>query len=154
MSNTYSQLFVQIIFAVNHRQLFIKEDFREVVEKYIFRIIENKSCVPLSIYCNPDHIHILISTPPNVLVSDLVRDIKSNSSKFINQQHFFSMPFAWQRGFGAFSYSKSQIDAVTRYIRNQPLHHKKHTFKEEYLAILKQWGISYDERYVFNWHET
>ena len=151
MSNTYSQLYVQIVFAVQGRQNVISEEIRERVEKYITQIINNKKSKPLAIYCNPDHIHVLIGINPSVSVSDLVREIKSNSSKWINEEKLVSGIFRWQEGFGAFTYSKSQIDSVIKYILNQPEHHKRTSFKEEYLKILNEFNIKYDMKYLFEW---
>jgi putative transposase len=123
------------------------------LEKYICGIIINKKSKPLAIYCNPDHIHILIGLHPAIAVSDITRDIKGSSSKFINDQKWVRGKFNWQDGFGAFTYSKSQIDNVAKYILNQPKHHKKQSFKEEYLGILKKLDIKYDEQYLFEWYE-
>jgi len=149
MANTYTQLYVQIVFAVQGRLNLITERNRDELEKYICGIIKNKKSKPLAIYCNPDHTHILIGLHPATSVSSLTRDIKANSSKFINDKKWVKGKFNWQDGFGAFSYSKSQIDSVAKYILNQPKRHKKQTFKEEYLGILKKLDIDYDEQYLF-----
>ena len=97
----------------------------------------------------PDHIHILVGITPNIAISDLVRDIKAHSSKFINQKRWVVGRFEWQEGFGAFSYAQSQLDDVIVYIRNQEKHHTRKTFREEYLEILKRFNVNYDEKYVF-----
>lgn len=107
----------------------------------------------LAIFCMPDHTHILVGLQPLIAISDLVRDVKAGSSKFINDQQWIKGKFNWQKGFGAFSYSRSQIDTVVKYILNQEEHHKKKSFKDEYLGLLKKFEISYDERYVFEWIE-
>jgi REP element-mobilizing transposase RayT len=99
----------------------------------------------------PDHVHIFVSIRPNISVSDLVRDIKNNSSAFINTKKWVQGKFSWQKGYGAFSYGHSQIDAVVKYIHSQERHHARRTFKDEYLGLLKKFNIDYDERYVFNW---
>ena len=153
MANTYSQMYVQIVFAVKHRQNLIAPGNRDELEKYICGIILNKKSKLLAIYCNPDHIHILVGLHPATAVSDLTRDIKANSSKFINDKKRVLGKFCWQDGFGAFTYSRSQIDTVAKYIINQPKHHKKQSFKEEYLEILKKLDIDYDEQYLFEWYE-
>jgi REP element-mobilizing transposase RayT len=153
MANTYTQLYVQIVFAVQGRGNLIPENHREELEKYICGIINNKKSKPLAIYCNPGHIHILIGLHPTNAVSDLTRDIKANSSKFINDQRWLKGKFNWQDGFGAFSYSRSHIDAVAKYILNQPIHHKRKSFKEEYLSMLEQFQIEYDNRFLFEWYE-
>ena len=151
MANTYTQTYVQIIFAVKGRQNLIKEKNREAVEKYICGIIKNNKSKPLAIYCNPDHVHVLIGWHPSVSISEMARDIKANSSKWINEQKMIQGKFSWQVGYGAFTYSKSQIDAVCIYIHNQPEHHKKTTFKEEYLLFLQKFEIEYNEKYLFDW---
>jgi putative transposase len=153
MSNTYNQIYIQIIFAVKSRQNLINENHRIEIEKYICVIIDKHRCKSLSIYCNPDHVHILVSFSPDVSISELARLIKSNSSKFINDKNWFIGRFYWQEGFGAFSYSQSQIEDVKRYIKNQPEHHKKKSFRDEYITILEKYKIEYDSRYLFNWNE-
>ncbi|AFN74526.1 putative transposase [Melioribacter roseus P3M-2] len=153
MANTYTQLYVHIIFAVKGRQNLISEKHREELEKYICGIITNKNSKPLAIYCNPDHTHILIGINPSVSVSDIARDIKANSSKFINGKKWIAGKFNWQDGFGAFTYAKSQIDAVVKYILNQPVHHKKKTFKEEYIEFLEKFNVEYDPKYLFDWND-
>ncbi len=151
MANTYSQLIIQIVFAVNGRDNLISSKNREELEKYICGIIENKGQKMLAIYIMPNHAHILVGMQPNITISDLTRDIKANSSKFINQSKWVKGKFSWQEGFGAFSYSKSQIDSVVKYILNQEEHHKKKTFKEEYLEFLNKFDVEYKEEYLFNW---
>jgi REP element-mobilizing transposase RayT len=151
MPNTYTQLYIQIVFAVKGRQAFIKENFREELQKYISGIIAEKKQKLYAIYCMPDHTHILVSMKPDIAVSDLVRDIKANSSSFIKEREFVK-DFAWQTGFGAFSYSKSQSLNVVDYILNQPQHHKNETFKEEYLEFLQKFEIEYDEQYLFEFY--
>ena len=153
MPNTYTQIYVQIVFAVQGRQNLITEKHREKLEKYICGIISNKKSKPLAIYCNPDHTHILIGLHPSISISDMARDIKANSSKWINEERWIAGKFNWQEGFGAFTYSKSQIDAVSKYILNQPQHHKRASFKEEYINFLKKFQIDYNEKYLFEWHE-
>ncbi len=153
MPNTYTQIYVQIVFAVQGRQNLISENNREKLEKYICGIVSNKKSKPLAIFCNPDHTHILIGLHPSVSISDMARDIKANSSKWINEQKMVLGKFNWQEGFGAFTYSKSQIDAVAKYILNQPEHHKKTSFKDEYIDFLKKFEIEYDEKYLFKWND-
>ena len=152
MATTYSQIYIQIVFAVKGRQAFIKESFREELQKYISGIIAEKKQKLYAIYCMPGHTHILVSSKPDIAISDLVRDIKSNSSSFIKEQEFVK-DFAWQVGFGAFSYAKSQSLQVVDYILNQPKHHEKKTFKEEYVAFLEKFEIEYDEKYLFEFYD-
>jgi putative transposase len=153
MPNTYSQMYVQVVFAVKGRENFIAERNRDELEKYMCGIINNHKSKPLAIYCNPDHVHILIGLHPTIAVSDLTRDIKANSSKFFNDKKWVKGKFQWQDGFGAFTYSRSQIDNVCKYILNQPEHHKKKTFKDEYLSMLKNFEIEYNDQYLFEWYD-
>lgn len=151
MPNTYSQLYIQIVFAVKGRAAFIKESFRVELQKYIAGIIAEKKQKLYAIYCMPDHSHILVSIKPDISISDLVRDIKANSSSFIKEKGFVA-DFAWQTGFGAFSYSKSQSKNVVEYILNQPEHHRRKTFQDEDVEFLKNFEIEYDEKYLFEFY--
>ena len=153
MANTFSQIYIQLVFAVSGRLNLISSNNRIELEKYIYGIITKKGIKQIAIYCMPDHVHLFISINPEIKISDLVRDIKSNSSKFINQKGWINGKFSWQRGYGAFSYSKSQIDIVSKYILNQELHHKIKTFKEEYIELLEKFEIEYNEKYLFEWIE-
>ncbi len=153
MPNTYTQLYIQIVFAVQGRDNFIKESFREELQKYITGIISNKKQKLYAIFCMPDHTHIFLSMKPGISVSDLVRDIKSNSSGFLNDNKFVNRSFNWQDGFGAFSYSKSQAPDVVQYVLNQKQHHKKKTFKEEYLDFLKKFEVEYEDKYLFEFYD-
>ncbi len=152
MPNTYTQLYIQVVFAVKGRANLITAEHRVELEKYICGIVNNKKSKPLAVYCNPDHTHVFIGLNPTISVSDIVRDIKANSSKFINEAKWIRGKFNWQEGFGAFSYSKSQKDTIIKYILNQPSHHKKKTFKEEYIDFLKKFEVEYDARYLFDWN--
>ncbi len=149
MANTYTQIYVMLVFGTKGKKTLIIDEHEEEIYKYISGIIRNKAQKLLQINGMPDHIHILVSLKPDNSISDLVRDIKSNSSKFINEKEWFADKFHWQKGFGAFSYSHSQIDDVVHYIKNQKEHHKKISFKEEYKKLLDLFGIEYDERYIF-----
>jgi REP element-mobilizing transposase RayT len=151
MANTYSQLYVHLVFAVkrNHLSL-IKEENRVIMEKYICGIISKCKSRPLAIYCNPDHTHILAGLHTTVSVSDLVNKIKVNSSGFYHENMESNHFFGWQDGYGVFSNSRSQVDKVYNYIINQKEHHKKHTFREEYLDMLEKAKIEYDSRYLFD----
>lgn len=153
MPNTYSQIYIQIVFAVKGRQNLIKPKNREELQKYISGIVQNRNQKLLAIYAMPDHIHILVGISPVITISDFVRDIKSGSSKFINDNNWTVGKFHWQEGYGAFSYSKSQIDNVIQYILNQEEHHKRKSFREEYIDFLQKFEIEYDEKYLFNWIE-
>lgn len=150
MSNTYSQILIQIVFAVQGRVNLIPKNHREELEKYICGIISNNKSKPLAIYCNPDHCHVLIGLHPNVSISEIAKHIKSNSSRWINENRWMPGNFRWQKGYGAFSYSRSQLDTVVNYILNQPAHHRKKTFKEEYLALLNEFDVDYSNEYLFD----
>ena len=149
MANTYTQIHLQFVFAVKHRNGLIDASFKEELYKYISGIIQYHNHKLLAINGMPDHIHIFIGMRPTQSISDLLQDIKGNSSKWINEKQFLKVKFEWQAGYGAFSYSKSMVSVVINYILNQESHHKKETFKEEYLKLLEDFEIDYDERYVF-----
>jgi len=153
MPDTYSQIYIQIVFAVKGRQNLIQKQYREELHKYITGIVQNNGHKMLSIFIMPDHTHLLVGLKPAFSISDLVRDIKTGSSNFINSNRWIQGKFNWQEGFGAFSYSKSQIDSVIKYILNQQQHHHKKTFKEEYIDFLNKFDISYNEKYLFDWIE-
>ncbi len=149
MANTYSQVYIQIVFAVKGRQNLISNTKKDEIYKYITGIITNQKQKLIAINGMPDHIHILVGIKPNISLSDLVRDIKSSSSKFINEQKWVNGKFEWQTGFGAFSYGHSQLNNVIKYIENQEEHHKKKTFSEEYTAFLKLFNIDFRNEYLF-----
>lgn len=153
MPNTYSQIYIQIIFAVKSRENLISKNNREELHKYITGIVQKREQKMLSIFSMPDHTHLLIGLKPSVAISDLVRDLKAGSSNFINEKKWIKGKFNWQEGFGAFSYSRSQIDDVIKYILNQEEHHKKKTFREEYLDFLVKFEVDYDNKYLFEWIE-
>lgn len=153
MANTYTQIYIQIVFAVKGRQNLISKENREELYQFITGIVSNRNQKLFAVFAMPDHIHILVSISPTIAISDLVRDIKAGSSKFINDKKWMNEKFNWQEGYGAFSYSKSSVDSVVKYILNQEEHHKKKTFKEEYLDLMKKFEIEYDSKYLFEWIE-
>ena len=153
MAGTFSQLYIQIVFAVKGRQNLIKKEWSEELYKYIAGIISGKNQKPIIVNGMPDHIHIFLGLRPAMSIADLVRDIKSNSSNFINGKKWIRGKFAWQEGYGAFSYSHSHISNVYNYILNQEQKHKKKTFREEYLEFLKNFEIEHDEKYLFEWYD-
>ncbi len=153
MANTYSQIYIQIVFAVKGRQSLITENNREAMEKYICGIVSGLKSKVMAVYCMPDHTHLFVSLTPNVRISDLVGDVKANSSKWMNDNKETNFRFSWQEGYGAFSYSKSQKKQVIQYVVNQAEHHRKKTFKEEYIEFLEKFEIVYDEKYLFEWIE-
>ena len=153
MAGTFSQVYIQIVFAVKGRQNLLQKPWREEVFKYMAGIIKGKNQKPIIVNGVSDHVHIFVGLKPSMSISDLVRDIKNNTSNFINDQKFIRGKFSWQEGYGSFSYAHSQIDQVYKYIQNQEVHHHKQTFKEEYLEFLQKFEIEYDEKYLFEWYE-
>jgi putative transposase len=151
MANTFSQIYIHCVFATKDRDCSISQTWKNELYKYICGIVNNNNQKVYAINGVADHIHILISIKPNCLLSDLVRDIKASSSKWVNSKSFLKGKFQWQEGFGSFSVSQSQLDKVIAYIDNQEEHHKKLSFKAEYLDFLKSYNIEYDEKYVFQW---
>jgi putative transposase len=149
MSNTYTQLHLQFVFGVKFRTGVIHKSWKERLHQYITGIIQRHNHKMLQINSMPDHIHILIGYNPNQSVSSLIQLVKSESAKWINEQRFVPGRFAWQEGYGAFSYSKSHVQEVIRYIQLQEEHHKKLSFQEEYRAFLKAFEIEFDERFIF-----
>jgi len=150
MANTYTQIHIQAVFAVQNRLCVIQRDWETALYQYITGIIQNNGHKLLTINGMPDHVHILFGLRPKQSLSALIQDVKAGSSKWINQNRLVQGKFSWQEGFGAFSYSKSQIHRVADYIQNQKEHHKTKSFTEEYLQFLKEFDVPFDERYIFN----
>jgi len=153
MADTFSQIYIQVVFAVQGRQSLIPNKNKDELYKYITGIVTNKGQKLIRINGMPDHTHTLIGLKPAMALSDLVRDIKSNSSTFINDKGWVRGKFNWQEGYGAFSYGHSQLDRVIRYIDNQEEHHRKTTFREEYLTLLRRFNIEFKNEYLFEWIE-
>ncbi|WP_162343556.1 IS200/IS605 family transposase [Cyclobacterium salsum] len=151
MAGTFSQIYIHYVFAVKGRQNLLQKPWRQEVCKYIAGIIKGKQQKPLIVNGVSDHVHAFVGIKPAMSISDLIRDVKNNSSNFINDQKFLKGKFSWQEGYGAFSHSHSQLDTVYQYIANQENHHKKKTFKEEYLEFLQKFEIEYEEKYLFEW---
>lgn len=151
MPNTYSQIYVQIVFTVRGRECLIAPANRESLHQFITGVVKNRGQKLIAVFAMPDHVHLLLGVKPNISISDLVRDIKSGSSKFITDNNWVKGKFNWQEGFGAFSYSRSQIDTVVQYILNQEEHHKSKSFKQEYLEFLEKFEIQYEDKYLFEW---
>ena len=150
MPNTYTQLHIQFVFAVKFRAALIGNEWKERLHQYITGIIQKNSHKMLQINSMPDHVHILIGYRPHQAMSALVQLIKTESSKWIKAEQLCVTPFYWQDGFGAFSYSKSQVQAVMNYIQNQEIHHQQKTFLDEYRTFLISAEIEWDEKYIFN----
>ena len=153
MAGTYSQIYLQVVFAVQHRESMIQSSWEEELYKYISGIVRNKEQKLLAINGMPNHIHLFIGMKPSCCLSDLVREIKKSSTEFIKEKEFSKFKFNWQEGYGAFSYSHSQIYSVMKYIMSQKEHHKKQTFREEYVDFLKKFEIEFKDEYLFKWIE-
>ncbi|WP_395054167.1 IS200/IS605 family transposase [Flavobacterium sp.] len=153
MADTFTQIYIQIVFAVQNRKALINSTWEEQLYKYITGIITNKGQKLIIINGMPDHIHIFIGMKPTCCLSDLVREIKKSSNTFIKESNFTKSKFNWQEGFGAFSYIHSHIDNVYKYILNQKVRHKKVSFKQEYLEILEKFNVEFKEEYVFEFFE-
>jgi REP element-mobilizing transposase RayT len=149
VANTYSQIYIQVVFAVEARQHLIQKECKEELHKFITGIVRERSQKLLAIHCMPDHTHLLVGLKPNMPFSELVQEVKNGSSNFINRKQWVLGRFSWQEGFGAFSYGHSQISSVIRYINNQERHHARRTFHEEYIRLLKKFEVEHDERFVF-----
>jgi putative transposase len=149
MANTYTQIHIQAIFAVKKRTGLIQSEWKNQLYKYITGIIQTNKHKLLAINGRPDHLHVFFGMRPDQSLSDLMQDIKGSSSKWINDKQFIKDHFEWQGGYGAFSYSKSQVSNVIAYIQNQEIHHRKTTFLDEYEEFLKKFEIDYDEKYIF-----
>ena len=148
MANTYTQIYLQFVFAVQDRVSLIHPKWKDELYKYITGIVQNNNHKLIVINGVPNHLHIFIGYEPHQLIPDLLQDIKGSSSKWINQMGFVKGKFRWQAGYGAFSYSHSQIDNVVKYILNQEEHHKRKTFREEYIEFLNHFNIRYNEKYI------
>jgi putative transposase len=153
MANTFSQIYIQTVFAVSGRLSLIKPAFKEDLYKYITGIVRNQGHKLITINGMPDHVHILIGLKPAVALADLVREIKADSSNFVNRNKWVHGKFSWQEGYGAFSYGHSQLDTIILYIQNQERHHKRSLFKDEYLSLLRKFDIAFDDKYVFEFIE-
>ncbi len=153
MANTYTQIYIQFVFVVKRRACLIPREHKEEVHKYITGLVTNRKCKLIAIHCMPDHLHMFVGFKPVLSMSDFVKEIKVESNEFINSKPWLQHPFAWQEGYGAFSYSHSHIDRVVKYILNQEKHHERKTFRQEYLETLKKFEVSYEEKYLFDFFE-
>lgn len=153
MANTYTQMNVQAVFSVKGRENFLGSSFSEKLFEYISGILKGVGQFPLAVNGGRDHVHIFFELNPSTSVADVMEKVKANSSKWINEGRFIAGRFEWQRGYGAFTYSRSQRDRMINYIANQELHHRRKSFKEEYLELLKRFEIEFDERYIFEFYE-
>lgn len=152
--STFSQIYIQVVFAVKGRESLIHSSWEEELFRYITGIIQNKNQKLLAINGTKNHIHFLIGMKPSCCLSDLVREVKKHSNAFIKEKKMTARKFDWQDGYGAFSYSHSSLDNVIAYIKNQKEHHKKQSFKDEYILFLKQFQIEYKTEYLFDWYDN
>ncbi len=151
MAGTFSQIYIQYVFAVKGRENLLQKPWRDDLFKYIAGIIKGKGQKPIIVNGVADHVHVFVGLKPIVNISDLLRDIKNNSSNYINEKNLVHGRFSWQEGYGAFSYAHSQIESVYRYISNQEEHHQKKKFKDEYIDFLQKFEIEYNEKHLFEW---
>ena len=149
MANSYTQLHIQFVWAVKYRAALIQNEWKGRLHQYITGIFQANNHKMLQVNSMPDHIHIFIGMRPHQSISSLIQNVKTESSKWIKEQQFCHSPFAWQEGYAAFSYSKSHVPDVIRYIQNQETHHQKETFLEEYKRLLKAFEVDYNEQYIF-----
>ena len=153
MPNTFSQIYLQFVFAVKHRQYLIPKEHKEELHKYFTGLVKNRNAKMLAVNCMPDHTHLFVGFKPNVLISTFVKELKVESNEFINTKKWVKGKFCWQEGYGVFSYSHSHIDGVIKYKMNQENRHKKVNFKEEYHDFLKKFDILYEEGYLFEFFD-
>jgi putative transposase len=153
MPGTFHQIYIQIVFAVKGRENLVRDNWKTELHKYIAGIVKGKGQKSIIVNGMSDHIHPFVGLKPVMPISDFVRDMKNNSSNFINDRKLVKGKFEWQEGYGAFSYSHSHIGKVYDYILNQEIHHKKKTFRQEYLQFLKKFEVEYDEKYLFEWYD-
>jgi putative transposase len=153
MAGTFSQIYIQIVFAVKGRQNLIQASFEEELYKYISGIVSHKKQKSLAVNGMPDHVHILVGLKPSMCIADLVRDVKNNSTNFINDRKLLPQKFNWQEGYGAFSYSASNYGKVIDYIKNQKQHHENKTFREEYFSFLQKFRVPFEKKYLFEFYD-
>jgi putative transposase len=150
MANTYSQIYIQAVFVVQDRESLIQKEWRDEMEKYMTGIVQNRGNKLIKIGGMPDHVHLFFGMKTTENVADVMKWVKGSSSEWINEQKFSPHKFQWQAGYGAFSYSQSQVDTVVKYIENQEEHHRHKTFRQEYMEFLKAFDVPYDERFIFH----
>ena len=153
MANTFSQIYLQFVFAVGRRESLIANEHKEELHKYITGLVQHRKAKMLAIHCMPDHTHLFVGLKPTILISDFVREIKVESNEFINHKKWVRGKFNWQEGYGVFSYSHSHINAVVNYVLNQETHHQKKSFKQEYHELLDKFEIPFEDKYLFNFIE-
>lgn len=153
MANTFSQIYLQFVFAVKHRQCLIPHEQKDELHQYITGLVQNRKSKMLAVHSMPDHAHIFVGFKPVMEISDFVKEVKVESNEFINGKQWVKSKFAWQTGYGVFSYSQSHIDAVVKYILNQEKHHQKKPFKQEYHQLLEKFQVPFEEKYLFDFFD-
>lgn len=151
MAGTFSQIYLQFVFAIQGRQSLIPKEHKEELHKYITSLVQARNAKLLAVHCMPDHLHLFTGVKPSVYIPDFVKEIKVESNEFIRNKHWLKGAFHWQEGYGVFSYGHSQLDTVCKYVLNQEEHHRKKTFREEYHEFLRKFSVSYEERFLFDW---
>lgn len=151
MANTFSQIYLQFVFAVQNRMSLLPKSHKEELHKYMTGLVRNRQAKMLAVHCMPDHTHLFVGFKPgSMLISDFVKEIKVESNEFVNYKNWLNGRFKWQDGYGVFSYSHSHIDRVCKYVLNQEEHHRRRTFRDEYISLLKKFEIQYDKKYLFH----
>jgi REP element-mobilizing transposase RayT len=153
MAGTYTQIYIHAVFAVKNKLCLIQKENKNEIFKYVAGILKGKKQKPIIVNGTQNHIHLLFGLNQSSSVSEIIRDVKNNSTNYINKNKYSIGRFSWQEGYGAFSYSRSQIETIYNYIYNQESHHKKKSFEEEYKGFLKKFEVSYKEEYLFEWNE-
>jgi REP element-mobilizing transposase RayT len=153
MANTFSQIYLQFVFAVKHRQSLIPKEHKEELHKYFTGLVRNRNAKMLAVHCMPDHTHLFVGFRPTILISDFVKEIKVESNEFINGKKWLRGKFSWQEGYGVFSYSHSHIDRVVKYVLNQEKRHQRKTFRQEYQEFLEKFEITFEEKYLFEFFD-
>ncbi|KQS33336.1 IS200/IS605 family transposase [Dyadobacter sp. Leaf189] len=153
MADTFSQIYLHFVFSVKNRQSLIPQEHKEELHKYLTGLVQSRKAKMLAVHCMPDHVHIFVGFKPVISISDFVKEIKVESNEFINAKGWSKFKFAWQEGFGVFSYSHSHIDSVVKYILNQEEHHREKPFQEEYKAFLEKFQISFKSEYLFEFFD-
>jgi putative transposase len=149
MANTYTQIYLHVVFAVSGRACVISSEHREALQKYITGIVTRKGQKLIAIHCMPDRTHLLLGLKPSIAPSDLIGTIKTGSTNHVNEQRWIGCRFSWQEGFGAFSVSRSHLDRVANYVDNQEMHHRRKSFQQEYIEFLQRYHVPFDRRYIF-----
>jgi putative transposase len=153
MANTFSQIYLQFVFAVKHRESLVQKEHKEELHKYVTGLVQNRNAKLLAVHCMPDHMHLFVGFRPSISIADFIKEVKVESNEFINTKGWVKGRFSWQEGYGVFSYSHSHLSRVINYIQNQEDHHRKKSFKNEYCDLLKKFEIPFEERYLFNFIE-